>query len=82
MTIYTTAEAAERLCVTPAAVRIAARNGYIQLRQPTTEERARLYAAGRYHRQAYYRTLVVDAAELERYARDRRPVGRPRKEIG
>jgi hypothetical protein len=28
------------------------------------------------------RVLVFDRSELERYARERRPVGRPRKEVG
>lgn len=79
--IYTTHEAADRLCVTAHAIRLAWRSGLLDLRRIRPEERSALIAAGRLSDRCSLRAVVVEQDELERYQAERRSCGRPRKNV-
>lgn len=77
--IVTTREAAARLHVSTAAVCAAIRRQLLRARPATPLEAAMLVDLGRRSGSSGGRLYVIDLAELERYLRARRPVGRPRK---
>ena len=78
--LHTIRELAARLYLSESALHCAVRAGALIARRPTPEERAALLAAGRLpSRRAYARVTVVEDAEVQRYLRERRPLGRPRR---
>ena len=80
MPTLTTTEAATKLSITRRSVARLIKRGLIVAERATPDELAGLLTAGRIRSVPPTGAMLIEADEVERHARERRPAHRPRKQ--